>query len=143
MTKKEISRKVWLVLSFGWFFYITIKFLMGKADIFSTICMFVCYSYLALILILNIVLKILQYKTYKFLVNEFEYLQAVHDARYKLYFTGDREKVEEYSAEIERFGNVLLDVCKTAISSNLLSKKRIKNVEEIINQTKKLMITTN
>lgn len=116
---------------------------MGKADIFSTICMFVCYSYLALILILNIVLKILQYKTYKFLVNEFEYLQAVHDARYKLYFTGDREKVEEYSAEIERFGNVLLDVCKTAISSNLLSKKRIKNVEEIINQTKKLMITTN
>ena len=96
MTKKKITRKVSWAISLGWLFYITIKFLIGKADTFSTICMFVCYSLWALYLIPNIVLKITQniqkYKIYKSLVNVFEYLQAIHKERYKLYFTGDNRK---------------------------------------------------
>lgn len=143
MTKKEIARKVWLAFSCVWLFYITVKFFLGKADTFSTICMFVCYSSLALTLILTIVLKINAYKTYKSLVNGFEYLQAVHKARYKLYFTEDREKVEKYSAEIDRYGYALLAVGRTVISDNLLSKKHIKNAKEILNQTEKLMTTNN
>ena len=85
------------------------------------------------------------YITIKFLIgNVFEYLQAIHKERYKLYFTGDnRKKIEEYSAEIEEYGNAILDVCKEIITKNLLSKKHTKSVEKIFNQTKELMSTTN
>ena len=140
MTKKKITRKVSWAISLGWLFYITIKFLIGKADTFSTICMFVCYSLWALYLIPNIQ----KYKVYKSLVNVFESLQAIHKERYKLYFTGDnRKKIEEYSAEIEEYGNAILDVCKEIITKNLLSEKHTKSVEKIFNQTKELMSTTN
>ena len=114
MTKKEIVRKGSLLISFVWLFYITIKFLMGKADTFSTICMFVLYSFWALKLILSIVVKITEkvkeYIRYESLVNAFEYLQAIHKERYKLYFTGDREIVEKYTDEIEFYGNALLEI---------------------------------
>ena len=148
MTKKKITRKVSWTISLGALFYITIKFLIGKADTFSTICMFVCYSLWALYLIPSIVLKITQniqkYEIYKSLITVFEYFQAIHKERYKLYFTGDnRKKIEEYSAEIEEYGNAILDVCEEIITKNLLSKKHTKNVEKILNQTKKLMSTTN
>ena len=145
MTKKEIARKVWYGFSWVWLIYITVKFFLGIATTSNIVCMVICYSIYGLLLISEIALKIIQkvndYKTYKSLVNGFEYLQAVHKARYKLYFTGDREKVEEYSAEIERYGNAMLDVGKAAISNKLLSKKHIESVEEIISQTEKLMTT--
>lgn len=53
------------------------------------------------------------------------------------------KKIEEYSAEIEEYGNAILDVCKEIITKNLLSKKHTKSVEKIFNQTKELMSTTN
>lgn len=148
MTKKKITRKVSWTISLGALFYITIKFLIGKADTFSTICMFVCYSLWALYLIPSIVLKITQniqkYEIYKSLITVFEYFQAIHKERYKLYFTEDnRKKIEKYSAEIEEYGNAILDVCEEIITKNLLSKKHTKNVEKILNQTKELMSTTN
>lgn len=143
MTKKEIARKVWLAFSWVWFFYITVKFFLGKADTFYTICMFVWYSLWALDLITIIVSRIIYYKTYKALVNGFEYLKTLHKIRYKLYFTGDREEVEECSAEIDKYENILLDAGRTAISDNLLRKKHIKSVEEILNQIERLMTTTN
>ena len=149
MTKKEIVRKVYLVFSWGFIFYITIRFLMGKLDIFSTIFMFVYYSIFALDLILSIVFKIKQkvneykmYKSmYKSLLDGFVYLQTVHKERYKLYFIGDREKVERYSTEIERYGNIMLDACKSAISYNLVDEKHMESVEKMIKQTEKLMTT--
>ncbi len=148
MTKKKITRKVSWTISLGALFYITIKFLIGKADTFSTICMFVCYSLWALYLIPSIVLKITQniqkHEIYKSLITVFEYFQAIHKERYKLYFTEDnRKKIEKYSAEIEEYGNAILDVCEEIITKNLLSKKHTKNVEKILNQTKELMSTTN
>lgn len=147
MTKKEVLRKVWLVFSWLWLFYITVKFLLGKADTFSIVCMFVCYSLLTLNLILSIVLKIVKfigsYKLYKTYTNGLTYLKAVHKERYKLYFTGSKEKVEEYSAEIERYGTAMLEAGESAISNHLLSQKHTQKVQEILEQTKKLMTTVN
>lgn len=143
MTKKEILRKVWLVFSWLYLFYMTAKFLLGKTDSFTSVCLFICWSIWALNLILHIVSKIMDkvndYKTYKSLVKGLEYLQAVHKERYKLYFTGDKEKIEEYSTEIEKYGRAMLDVGNCAISSNVLSKKHINNVKEILDQTKEMM----
>lgn len=73
------------------------------------------------------------------MVKGLEYLQTAHKARYKHYLTGDKEKIEEYSTKIERFGRAMLDVGEHAISSNLLSKKHINNVREILDQTKEMM----
>ena len=145
MTKKEVLRKVWSVLSYLWLFYTTVKFLLGKADIFSMIFLFMCYIALALNMISSIISKIVKivdsYTLYKSYKNGLEYLKAVHKERYKLYFTGSKEKVEEYSAEIERYGTTLLDSGESAISNNLLNQKHSQKVQEILKQTKKLMTT--
>ena len=126
-------------------FYITVRFLLGERDVTNIICMCICYSIWGLDLILSIVTKILHivgsYKQYKVCKDGLEYLKAVHAARYRLYFTGTKEKVEEYSAKIERLGTVLLNVCEGSISNNQLSKKHTQKVKEILNQTKKLMTT--
>ena len=147
MTKKEVARKVWVVFSWVWLFKMTIEFLIGKADTFSTVCMFVCYSICSLNLLVIVVCKIIEkvanYKAYKQYEKGFKYLEAVHKARYKLYFTGTSEEVETYSKEIERYGNAMLNVGEYYVSNNTLSKIQTKKVQEILNQTRKLMTTAN
>lgn len=146
MTKKEILRKIWVGASWLWLFYITIELILGKADTFTTVCMFLCYAVWTLNFILSIVLKIFtkvsDYKLYKKYTEGFNYLKAVHKARYKLYFTGNNEEIESYSEEIQRYGSAMLDVGESIASKNTLTKKQNKKVHEIIEQTKQLMETT-
>lgn len=146
MTKKEILRKTWTVLSYLYLFYITVKFLLGKADIFSMICMFICYFAISLNVISGIILKIVKvtkivncYRLYKTYKDGLEYLKAVHKERYKLYFTGSKEMVEEYSSEIERYGTILLNSIESVLSDHLLNKKYSQMVQEILEQTKNLI----
>ena len=143
MTKKENLRKVWSAFSWLCLFYITVKFLLGKADTFSTVCMSVCYSILAFYLILSaiqkIVKKLADYKAYKEYENGFKYLKSISAARYRLYFTGSKEDVESYSAEIERYGNAMLIVGEDYVSNNVLNEKHIKRVEEILDQIPEFM----
>lgn len=143
MTKKEVLRKVWAVIFYLWLFYITLQFLLGKVNIFSMILISVFYIAIALYLISIIIFKIVKIvdsyqlnKTYK---NGLEHLKALHKKRYKLYFTGDKEKVEEYSAEIESYGTTLLESGASAISNNLLNQKYSQKLQEILEQTKNLM----
>lgn len=107
--------------------------------------MCICYFIWALNLILSVVTKIYHiigsYEMYIKCKDALEYLKVMHTVRYKLYFMGTKEEVEEYSAEIERCGTILLNICENSISNNLLTKKHIKKVEEILNQTKNLMTT--
>lgn len=145
MTKKKTRKVCLLTFHWMWLFYITVNFFLGTADIFSIICMFVCYSAWSLILILSIIFKIISkiydYQTYKAFVIGFEYLQHIYKIRYKLYFTGDREKIDEYSTEIYKYGKALILSGEIAISGKLLSKKHIHKVENILKQTKELMTT--
>lgn len=145
MTKKEVVRKVWSVFSYLYLFYITVQFLNGEADTLSKIFLFVCYSSIALVIIVKIIDKIIKvvysYKLYKSYKNGLEYLKAVHQVRYKLYFTGSNEDVEKYSEEIEKYGAILLSTGENAITSNLLIKKHSQEVQAILEQTKKLMTT--
>ena len=143
MKKRKITRGICLIYTLGWLFYITIKFLMGKASNFSIICMFIGYSLWIFLLILKIREKVEEYKTYKCLVNCFEHLQTVHKELYKLYFTGDREKIEQCSTEFKEKGILLIEICKLFTSNNLLSKKHIESIEKMTNQTEKLMETIN
>ena len=147
MTKKQILRKVWVVFSWVWLFKVTVEFLLGKADTFSTVCMFVCYSIWSLNLLVIVVCKVIEkvtnYKAYKQYEEGFKYLEAVHKARYKLYFTGTSKEVETYSEEIERYGNAMLNEGQNKVSNNKHSKTQTKKVQEILNQTRKLMTTTN
>lgn len=142
MTKKEMLRKVWSVLSWLSIFYVTLKFFFGKADTLSTLCMIGLALYLLLIAIQKTVEKFANYKVYKEYQKSFAYMKALHKTRYKLYFTGTIKDIEAYSAEIERYGSAMLNIGEVYISNNLLSEKQKTKVKEILDQTRELMSTT-
>lgn len=146
MTKK-VLRKVSLVFFWVEIFKLTVEFLLGKADSFSIVSLFLGYSLCFFILLILAVCKIIQkvvnYKAYKQYEEGFKYLEDVHKIRYKLYFTGTMEEVETYSKEIERQENAMLNVGEYYVSNNTLSKTQTERVQEILNQIRKLMITEN
>lgn len=147
MTKKEIVRKVWFILSLIYTLYLAIMILLGKGSITTIVCAIICCFFFAIYVIICIAYEISRiiynYKVYKLLLYRFEYLQTIHDARYKLYFSGNKEKVDEYSAEIEKHANSILNIGKLAIPNNLLSKKYIQNIEKILKKTEELKIRIN
>lgn len=147
MAKKEFTKKVCNVLCWLVLIYFTVKFFLGTATTYEIVCILICYSTYGLRLILEIILKIItkvyKYKEYRILVSGFEYLQDLHKERHKLYFTGDIEKIAEYSDKIESFGKSMLYLGKMLISSKSLSQKHIMELEEIISKTKELMETAN
>ncbi len=114
-------------------------FLFGKLDNFSIILLFMNYF----ILIINFIsYKRESERIYKIYEKGFKYLKFVHKERYKLYLIGSsKEKIERYSTELERCGTMMLDEGKYIISNNLLTKKNIKKIQEMMEQTKKMMTT--
>ncbi len=143
MTEKEVIRKVCLVFGGIYFFHMSVKFVLDKADALEMILMATCDFVLGLYLITSIIGKIVNivnsYNLYKSYRKGLEYLEDLHKTRYKLYFTGSEEKVEEYSKEIESYGTTLLNAGKEAISKNLCNKKYSQKIQEILKQTEKLM----
>ncbi len=145
MTNKEVLRRGCLVFGEVCFIYVSVKFALGKASTFETMLMATCDFVLVLNLITSIISKIVEivnsYSLYKSYRKRLEYLENLHKIRYKLYFTGSKEEVEEYSTKIENYGTILLKGGKEAISKKLLRKKHSQKVQEILKQTEKLMTT--
>lgn len=143
MTKKEILRKVWLIISWLCVLNTTKKFLLGNLDTFSSVIILIFWVMYVLNLILKIVSKVIykinDYKTYKILTNGFECLHILHKIRYRLYFTGNKKKIEEYSKKIESLGEDFLSLGDAFISSNFISESHINSVKEMLNQTKEMM----
>lgn len=143
MTKKEILRKVWLIISWLCVLNITKKFLLGNLDTFSSVIILIFWAMYVLNLILDIVLKVIykinDYKTYKFLTEGFNGLQVLHKIRYRLYFTGNKKKIEEYSKKIESLGEDILSLGEAFISSNFIGEQHVNSVKEMLKQTKEMM----
>ena len=89
---------------------------------------------------LHIIYRIGGYRLYKQYKENFEYLKNLHKNRYRLYFTEERnEKIEVYSNEIEEEGEYLIDIGKICIENNILSRRQMANVKEMLEQTERMM----
>lgn len=143
MTKKEVLRKVLSILSWLVLIHLTVGFLLGDRDIFFMICLGICYGCfmvdIVIIIICKIILKVMDFKDYKLFKEGYEYLKTVHNTRYKLYFSANKEIVNVYSQEIQRYGNALLNVGSYLIENKILGKKKIKEVQEIVDKIQELM----
>ena len=125
----------------------TIKLLCGKLSSIGKITLCICYGMIAFLLIyslLNILKNEIRDKIY---INKvcmrfediFNYLIKLHKERYKLYFSGDKEKIETYSEGIEFVGKNLLALGELLISNKLTSKNNKIKLKEMMKETKKLM----
>jgi len=143
MTKKEVLRKVLSVISCLTLAHLSIRFLLGDLDTFSTVCLTICYVNVVLNIVVTVCCKIISkamyFKQYKEFKEGYDYLKAVHNARYKLYFSYDKEKIDVYTQEIQSYGESLLSVGNYYIDNKIFSKKKIQKVQEILDKTKELM----
>lgn len=141
MTKKEILRKVlFVVINLFCILYVTANFLRGRANVFAIIGMVILYVGWILFFILHIIYRIGGYRLYKQYKENFEYFKNLHKNRYRLYFTEERnEKIEVYSNEIEEEGEYLIDIGKICIENNILSRRQMANVKEMLEQTERMM----
>lgn len=139
MTKKKVLRKVLSVISWLTLAYLSIRFLIGDLDTFSTVCLIICYVSMALNITVTVCCKAMYFKQYKTFLEGYNYLKTVHNARYKLYFSYDKEKIEVYTQEIHRYGESLLSVGNYYIDNKIFGEKKLKRIQEIIDKTKELM----
>lgn len=139
MTKKEVLRTIWVVVSYGSFFGITVEFLLGKADTLTIILMIIGYAMIALCIILKIVNIVASYIVYRDYRKDLEYLKDLNKQRYKIYFTGNKERLEEYSAEIERYGRNILNSGESHISQTSLTKKYSQKIQEILEEVEEII----
>lgn len=143
MTKKKVLRKILSVISWLTIAHLSIRFLLGDLDTFSTVCLTIFYVSMVLNIVVTVCCKIISkamyFKQYKTFLEEYNYLKAVHNARYKLYFSSDKEKIEVYTQEIQHYGEALLIAGNYYIDNKIFSKKKMQEVHEIIDKTKELM----
>ena len=139
MKKKEVLKKVWFAFSLFWIGGLTVKFILGKANILDTVWLALLYAALVVYAITVIIDNVLYYWSHRTIIVGLRYLKRIHKERYMLYLTGDREEAEKYSKEIKEFGE---DIIKLAeCFKNLENRKRSRKMQEIIDQTQKLMTT--
>lgn len=145
MKKKEILRKVRVVILCWCFFVIAFEIFRGEVDVFTVLCMFIFFGVVCIIFVLlkilisQISFKIETSRAFKQYEKRFKYLEDVYKTRYKLYFIGTHEEIGYYSRFIEEVGNLILEQGKWYISINILNKNQLKRVKEILNQTEKML----
>ncbi len=88
------------------------------------------------IFILHIIYRIGGYRLYKQYKENFEYLKIFIkiDIGFIL-LKREMKKIEVYSNEIEEEGEYLIDIGKICIENNILSRRQMANVKEMLEQT--------
>lgn len=145
MFNKKNLQKAGVLMSYALLLYTTIISILGKANTVDKIYMWTCYLLLVITLLVKFSCKIatiiIQYKSYIKYRREFNYLQAIHKKRYKLYFMENRELLDKYSVEIADHGLALIKAGEECISKQLLNKKQMMAIGDMINQTVSMMTT--
>lgn len=139
-SEKGLSTLYWLVFGF-----LTVRWLLlGKIDILTMILLAVAYFYIILkcvTCVLNLILKREDYKLNKECKQLFEQLKIMHKARYKAYFSGNDEEIENLSEGIESTGELLITIGEERLKDGKVSKRIRKELIEMIDTTKRLMTT--
>lgn len=139
-SEKVLSTLYWLVFGF-----LTVRWLLlGKIDILTMILLAVAYFYIILkcvTCVLNLILKREDYKLNKECKQLFEQLKTMHKARYKAYFSGNDEEIENLSEGIESTGELLITIGEERLKDGKVSKRIRKELIEMIDTTKRLMTT--
>ena len=139
-SEKVLSTLYWLVFGF-----LTVRWLLlGKIDILTMILLAVAYFYIILkcvTCVLNLILKREDYKLNKECKQLFEQLKTMHKARYKAYFSGNDEEIENLSEGIESTGELLITIGEERLKDGKLSKRIRKELIKMIDTTKRLMTT--
>ncbi len=140
MNKKEV-RKALLVIVI---MHLSIQFLLENLDAFSTVCMTLFYQIMVLCIVVivcfKVILKVIYYNQYKIFKEYYDYLKTIHNKRYKLYFSSNnKEEIDVYTQEIQNFGEIVLNAGNYYINNKTFSKRKMQEVQEIINKTKELM----
>lgn len=140
---KKVVRKCGGIIFFLYLIIATILCITGKASNFDKLFVTVSYSFISLIVLFSVVLQLYdnylllkQYIEYK---KGFTYLKGIHTKRYKLYFTGTEDEIKLYSEEIKRYGDTLIRIGEENIKSYNFSKNMSQKIEDIVDETKKLM----
>ena len=118
----------------------TIKLLCGKLSSIGKITLCICYGMIAFLLIYILLIILKNEIREKIYINKacmkfegvFNHLIKLHKERYKLYFSGDKEKIETYSEKIEFVGKKLLELGELLISNKLTSKNNKIKLKEMM-----------
>lgn len=143
MTKKENLRKMTNVLFWISAFFVLVT--SGTRDL--TFLETVLIILLVIIAIKNLIVPILiiilykyyDRKIYKAYIRNYECLKLLHQKRYKMYFSDDKQKIYEYSYIIQTVGEDLLTVGERMIIELKLSKKKKEEIQRIMENTKELL----
>lgn len=92
-----------------------------------------------LLIILRIIIKVLTFNQYKAIKKLYYNLKDIHEARYKLYFIGEEEKINIYTQHIQERGEFLLYIGNDLLCTGKPSGKIKNEIQEILDKTQELM----
>lgn len=140
MNKKEVQKALLVIV----IMHLSIQFLLGNLDAFSTVCMTLFYEIMVLVIVVivcyKVILKVIYYNQYKIFKKYYDYLKTIHNERYKLYFSSNnKEEIDVYTQEIQNCGEIVLNAGNYYINNKTFNERKMQKVQEIINKTEELM----
>ena len=144
MKHKGILRKVLSAVSWLLFVYLCIWLWnnnVGRGFI-KVGLLIVCAIFalcVILLIILRIIIKVLTFNQYKAIKKLYYNLKDIHEARYKLYFTSEKEKINTYTQYIQERGEFLLYIGNDLLCTGKPSGKIKNEIQEILDKTQELM----
>ena len=146
MKKQQIFRNILLLICCLFIFSQMVSMFSKSSSVFEKILICICCLMLTLSFILSIITdisnKITARNAYNAYERSFVYLLIIHQARYKLYFSENKDDIEIFTNEIQNHGKNIIRIGEAFIATNQFNKRQIKAINVIISETKKLMTTT-
>ena len=143
---KDFLRKNWMKVVFlVIIILITIEFIFIDQSSSTQFAMIMGYANIGLfligILMKKVSIKILNYKAMNTYKKAFKFFKSIHEVRYKLYFSAERETIEKYSNHIQNLGKDLLNYSEDDFIRKLLSEKQLEQIHKTNIIIKEMLVT--
>lgn len=141
-------RRNWIGLVLGTFFInAIINFVNGKRNLINWISIILFCIDLVLKLVIALIEpignRILAHKILKNYKKGFKIMKKAHQARYRLYFAGNSNEIEECSQLIKDMGKILISYGENDLTQKVLSSEQMEHVKQLDSLVRQMLTTEN
>ena len=120
-------------------FELTTKWILGDISIPLMVVMVGGYITIMFNLVADVILRLQCDMMYIKYMKDYEYLEETHKYRYKLYFSNERDEIQQCTDEIQEWGEIVLHNGEILIATPRMTKAQITSIRQRMDKARELM----
>jgi len=120
-------------------FELTTKWILGDISVPLMVLLIAGYLTIIFMFVMEVIMRFKCDRMYIKYMKDYEYLEETHKYRYKLYFSNERDEIQQCTDEIQEWGEIVLHNGEILIATPRMTKAQITSIRQRMDKARELM----